>query len=407
MIDKKINDNCCGCKMCGDICPKSAISFPTDKEGFWYPTVNYEMCISCGLCIEKCPALNEAMNKNAFTPPTTYAAYISNDEYRLKATSGGIFPALALTMLKEGGYIAGCSFSDDWKSACHVVGNTKEDLEKIIRSKYFQSDTSGIYKKIKRLLDAGERVLFSGTPCQNAALIQYLRKDYENLIQTDFICMGICSPKAHKLNIEELEKKHSSKLKYFQYKHKLFGWAEPKRPSGSKLTVYAEFTNGEKEICKRQVFFKGFVNQILYLRKSCENCRYRHEPRLTDITFGDFWGQIFDDESMAKGVSVVMVNTEKGSIFYNKTLPILHSEASVYKKAKSGNAFITNNPNVDHANRTEFFNRISAGESFSEVVLSIEHRNMWRKLPKKVASKVRKQLLKPLKIIVKKGMRQT
>lgn len=39
MIDLKRKENCTGCKACGDICPKGAISFQTDKEGFWYPEV--------------------------------------------------------------------------------------------------------------------------------------------------------------------------------------------------------------------------------------------------------------------------------------------------------------------------------------------------------------------------------
>ena len=41
---------CCGCNACGDICPKDAITFQTDKEGFWYPEVNDTLCVNCHLC---------------------------------------------------------------------------------------------------------------------------------------------------------------------------------------------------------------------------------------------------------------------------------------------------------------------------------------------------------------------
>lgn len=33
---------CCGCNACGEVCPKSAIAFPVDNVGFWYPLVNKE-----------------------------------------------------------------------------------------------------------------------------------------------------------------------------------------------------------------------------------------------------------------------------------------------------------------------------------------------------------------------------
>ena len=50
MIDIQNKVDCCGCNACGDICGHKAISFTTDNEGFWYPQVNKELCVDCGLC---------------------------------------------------------------------------------------------------------------------------------------------------------------------------------------------------------------------------------------------------------------------------------------------------------------------------------------------------------------------
>lgn len=50
MIDKVQRKDCVGCKACGDICPTSAIAFSTDREGFWYPSIDMGKCISCNLC---------------------------------------------------------------------------------------------------------------------------------------------------------------------------------------------------------------------------------------------------------------------------------------------------------------------------------------------------------------------
>lgn len=34
MVDKLKKEQCTGCKMCADICPKNAISFVADDQGF-------------------------------------------------------------------------------------------------------------------------------------------------------------------------------------------------------------------------------------------------------------------------------------------------------------------------------------------------------------------------------------
>ena len=50
MINITNKSNCCGCNACGDICPKRAITYETGNDGFWYPKVDMEKCIDCGLC---------------------------------------------------------------------------------------------------------------------------------------------------------------------------------------------------------------------------------------------------------------------------------------------------------------------------------------------------------------------
>lgn len=57
MIQITDKSQCCGCNACGDICPKDAIAFNTDIEGFWYPEVDKNKCINCGLCEKYAPLL--------------------------------------------------------------------------------------------------------------------------------------------------------------------------------------------------------------------------------------------------------------------------------------------------------------------------------------------------------------
>jgi coenzyme F420-reducing hydrogenase beta subunit len=356
--------------MCGDLCPENAITFENGNDGFWYPAVNYDKCINCGFCVSRCPVLNKTVNQNAKTPDV-YAAWIKNDDIRLKSTSGGVYYALASTMLQTGGYISGCVFANDCKSAFHIVSNTHADLHKTLRSKYFQSNTAGIYKEVKKLLEKGEKVLFSGTPCQNAALLEFSGKNYNNLVQCDFICRGINSPKAHQAHIKELEKKYGSEVSCFDFKNKKQGW--------SKLGISVKFKNGKSSFTHRynSAWWRGYLYSALYMRPSCENCCFKKIPRVSDISLGDFWGLESTKENMQKGMSVVMLNTGKGADFYRKALPLLYSEPQSLEKAISGNACILSCPVSDREKREEFFRRIG-NEDFSKVVFDLENTGLCR-----------------------------
>ena len=53
-------EECCGCTACYSICPQCAISMIQDNEGFEYPEINADKCISCKLCVNVCPIKRQA-----------------------------------------------------------------------------------------------------------------------------------------------------------------------------------------------------------------------------------------------------------------------------------------------------------------------------------------------------------
>lgn len=283
-IEVITKESCTGCKLCGDICKVKAITFETDKRGFWYPKIDKEKCVDCGLCAIKCPQLNPKINSSQ-NSPEVYTGWIKNDDIRIESTSGGMFYAISSWIIEQGGAVVGSSYSDDWKSAYHYIAHSADELKKVMGSKYFQSDTAGIYEATKKELLNGKKVLFFGSPYQISAMRSYLNGEEENIIYLDFICRSINSPLAFREYIMELENKHNSKVVLVHLKNKKNGW--------HSLASQVVFANGEEEINDKNqdAWVKGFVFTDLYTRDSCFNCQYKTMPRQNaDITIGDFWG---------------------------------------------------------------------------------------------------------------------
>ncbi len=360
--------DCTGCKMCGDICPVKAIDFEVDKMGFWYPRVNKDLCTNCGLCTRECPICNKGdicnqdHSRTGFKPEVM-AAWSKDEETRLSSTSGGVFYEIGKYIIELGGVVVGCIYNEDWKGARHFIAHDIEGLERVKGSKYFQSDTEGIYLAVKNELEKKQLVLFCGTPCQNKALMNYLGKEYENLYYLDFICRSINSPLAFKKYLEELEVSYDSRVKKVNLKNKRTGW--------QSLASYVLFENGkESHLDKNQDWWvRGFIENDLYTRDACFNCRFRKIPRTTsDITIGDFWKITGETEKdMFNGISFVMINTPRGKDFFDGIRERLVTKRKSLNSAFEGNPALTSNFEQKKEKQEQFFELLNE-HTFSESV---------------------------------------
>lgn len=351
MIQIKNKIDCCGCNACGDVCAHGAITFKTDKEGFWYPEVDTSKCKDCGLCEKVCPVINIGeLKKNDLPQSVCYAAEHKNLEVVFDSTSGGLFSALADRMYRDSGYVGGAIFNEDF-SVREYISNKKEDLPKLRSSKYLQSNAEGFYKEIKGLLVKGEKVLVCGTPCQMAALRAYLRKEYENLIIVDFICRGVNSPKIWRKYLDSFEERYGSKVVYAKAKSKEYGWRN--------LTQKVVLDNGKAYYETRDTsnFTKGYLHTNAYCRPSCYDCKFKGFPRMADITVADFWGVENVDQSLEKnlGTSLVMVNSKKGAEYFEKIKPRINFLEVPFESILAGNPSLVEPLEPSRVDRDQFF----------------------------------------------------
>ncbi len=355
----KITDKtkCCGCNACGDICPQKSISFKADIEGFMYPEVDMKTCVDCHLCEKICPIINIGdQKKNDFEKPICYAAQCKNLQSLFNSTSGSAFATLAEKMYKEGGYVGGAIFNDDY-SVSQFISSDKADLEKLRNSKYVQSNSEGFYNQVRDLLKAGKKVLVCGIPCQMAGLRSFLRKDYDNLVIVDLICLGINSPKILRGYLDYMEEKHGSKIIYYKAKNKELGWRE--------LTTKIVFENGDVDYDKKgtNYFTHGFIGTHAYSRPSCYECCFKGFPRISDITIGDLWGAeriVGKEYDNDLGTSVVMVNSKKGKIFFDSMCTSFKYKEISLESVLVGNKPLTEPISKPRINREEFYEDLNS-----------------------------------------------
>ena len=302
-------EDCTGCTACAAVCPVHAIEMKADHEGFLRPVVG-ESCILCRKCEATCPMLHPPVPGPA--PACAHAVWNSDEDERVKSSSGGFFSLLAHHVLEQGGAVFGTVLDEDM-TARHVCARTEEELAPMRGSKYVQSDLGDSFHQVKELLDAGTPVLFSGVPCQVDGLKHFLGKTYENLLTCDLVCHGVPSPAVFRAWLDSLEADHGSKVTSVRFKDKSHGWSHP------WLTV--TFASGEvyTEDFNRTPYGRGFGMQ-LFLRPACALCKYTSVSRPADFTLADYWGldpKLELPVERDKGVSMVLVNSARGQVVYD------------------------------------------------------------------------------------------
>jgi len=335
-------DRCCGCEVCTNACPVSALSMVADNEGFVYPVLDENKCIGCEKCVKVCPMYNAVPKDNKLE--RFYVFSHSDNEILVNSSSGGAFSFLynEIKAKYQGAYVAGAAYSEDCKQILHIVSNMQENFNRMRGSKYFQSTKGEIYDKVKRLLDGNEAVLFTGAPCEVDALYRFLGKDYEKLWTMDYICKGSSTPRMLKEYVEYLNKKMKSEATFLSMRYKWYGI-----DNFIPQFVKVNFKNGKS-------FLHEFYNTELGLcfkivqRKNCPDCPYREKLHPADFTIGDYHEHNTDDPVFNHlGTSVVILNSEKGISIWLE----INKDSVKYREIQKDEVYRHNRNPADTRNR--------------------------------------------------------
>ena len=269
-------------------------------------------------------------------PEKVYACYNKDKDVRLSSSSGAVFSSLAEYVLNKSGIVYGVAMSEDCYSAEFIGVTDSEVLTKLRGSKYLQAKVGNTFKSVKKELQAGKLVLFTGTGCQVNGLKTFLGKDYDNLICMDVICHGAPSPALWREYARDQEKKMGGKLKEINFRCKDDSWVD----FGMKevLSTIPEDSVKKFYISKDKDPYMQMFLRDYCLRPSCYECMVKKE-KMSDLTVADFWGikDVAPEMNNGLGTSLVLIRTKKGQEIFNYISCEMKLKEVTYEAGVKGN----------------------------------------------------------------------
>lgn len=314
-------DLCTGCFACRNKCPRDAIILNKTDDGRMLPAIDSSLCIQCYACVNVCPSNHPTFLHDV---KKVYAAQWKNSEEAMKSSTSGIASLISRDFVIHGGYVYGAGIGEDL-AVRHYGTNIPEELAGMRTSKYAQSDVGLLYREIRQRLSAGERILFTGTPCQIAALKNFLGEDPDNLYCIDTICHG--TPPMSYL---------------FEHLKTLPGDFDSYSFRGGNTDKMMTLKNKEKVISSvpwwEDKYYFGFTKDMT-LAVNCYSCPYTCTQRGGDMTLGDFWkiNRNTLKVPMKGRIALVLVNTVKGAELWENIGEEVIFEERILDDAYSGN----------------------------------------------------------------------
>lgn len=305
--------------------------------------------------------------------PGLYYAVQAADYIRESSSSGGALKILGDQILSEGGCICG-ALMDGELNVNYTVTDQAGKLLEISESQYIYCSADGCLDEIRKRLDSGVKVLFSGIPCQVARLKAFLGKEYGNLTTVDLICRGVTENALLKRYINENFGKKVKRVSFRDKSH--YRWS-------SAMNIYFEDGTVYRETADTDAFLAAFSNGWSLMEPCNEGCPYNRPPRCGDISLGDFWGidnyekQISSNPLDTRqsiidnvGTSLVCVNSAKGNTLFEKAKDSFIKSVPLIFEEASHNSTVNGMPPYDINKRRRFFdliNRYPISDAYTQV----------------------------------------
>ena len=232
-----------------------------------------------------------------------YAAWIRDADILRCSTSGGLFSALARRILAHGGLVVGAAYGEGLRIA-HRVVTTEAELASLRGVKYAQSAISReVVEAVRMALGQGRDILFTGLPCQCAALRRLFGMD-AHLLLVDLICFGAPSSALWEKYVAWREATHGKRLRTISPRDKANGW-------GRRTFYRYDWADGTtmRRLSTYDPYAILFYTTLGF-RACCFRCPFRGLDRPSDITLGDGWG--LEHLNPGRGVSAVLVHSPRG-----------------------------------------------------------------------------------------------
>lgn len=305
----------------------------------------------------------------------------------MSSSSGGVFHSIALRHLSHDGVVFGAEMGPDFHVR-HVRVDSEGELDRIQRSKYVQSDLNSCLVQVAQDLKAGRNVLFSGVPCQVAAVRSYLDSsgiDSANLLTCEVVCHGVPSQKLFSDYLDCLQERYG-KIAEYRFRAK----REPK----NGMNWFFSFRDSKGKVRLRNwpedSFNHAYMTGAIY-RDSCYACPFAKRERVADVTLCDYWhwdeflGREFDRDA---SVSAVLLNTEKGAEAFDAVCSELDFTSTSIESVAANNSCLVR-PVPRNDKREQFLSDwVVSGYSFVDTRFRNEHAAqrlkyaLMRRLPK-------------------------
>ena len=232
-----------------------------------------------------------------------------DNSVRLLSSAGGVYTLIAEQVIADGGVVYGAGFNENWH-VVHQHATTSEELARLRGSKYVFSDYLDTVKLALTDLEAGKKVLFSGTPCQ-VAVMKKRASDNDRLLLVEVVCHGAPEPRYWDMYLDALcrkLKRKRSEIKNINFRDKITGW------KGYSITIHFADGTAFTQRSSKNLYMRAFLKDYT-LRKPCFKCPFKYpDGSRADITLGDFWGidKVAPDIDNNQGTTIVIARTKKG-----------------------------------------------------------------------------------------------